>query len=50
MARHAGALGAVVYRRRVERVDIALDHERAEKLSRLAERVHVQPGTVESSS
>jgi hypothetical protein len=34
----------------VERVNITPGHERAEKLSRLAERVHVQPGTIESSS
>jgi predicted transcriptional regulator len=33
----------------VERVNITLDDERAEKLSRLAERMHVQPGTVARS-
>jgi len=33
----------------VERVNITLDDERAAKLSRLAERMHVQPGTVARS-
>lgn len=33
----------------VERLNITLDGERAEKLARLAERLHVQPGTVARS-
>lgn len=33
----------------VERLNITLDDEQAEKLSRLAERMHVQPGTVARS-
>ena len=33
----------------MERVNITLDDERAEKLSRLAQRMHVQPGTVARS-
>jgi hypothetical protein len=33
----------------VERLNITLDDERAEKLARLAERTHVQPGTVARS-
>ncbi len=33
----------------MERLNITLDDERAEKLSRLAERMHVQPGTVARS-
>jgi len=33
----------------VERLNITLDDERAAKLSRLAERMHVQPGTVARS-
>ncbi len=33
----------------MERVNITLDEERAEKLARLAERMHVQPGTVARS-
>jgi predicted transcriptional regulator len=38
-----------VYHQGVERLNITLDDERAEKLSRLAERMHVQPGTVARS-
>lgn len=30
----------------MERLNITLDDEKAEKLARLAERMHVQPGTV----
>jgi hypothetical protein len=33
----------------VERVNITLDDDQAAKLSRLAERMHVQPGTVARS-
>lgn len=33
----------------VERLNITLDDEYAEKLARLAERTHVQPGTVARS-
>jgi hypothetical protein len=33
----------------VERLNITLDDEQAEKLARLAERMHVQPGTVARS-
>jgi predicted transcriptional regulator len=33
----------------MERLNITLDHEQAEKLARLAERMHVQPGTVARS-
>ncbi len=33
----------------MERLNITLDDERAAKLSRLAERLHVQPGTVARS-
>jgi len=33
----------------VERVNITLDDEEAAKLTRLAERMHVQPGTVARS-
>jgi predicted transcriptional regulator len=33
----------------MERLNITLDDEQAEKLSRLAERMHVQPGTVARS-
>jgi predicted transcriptional regulator len=33
----------------VERLNITLDDEYAEKLSRLAERTHVQPGTIARS-
>lgn len=33
----------------MERVNITLDAESAEKLTRLAERMHVQPGTVARS-
>jgi hypothetical protein len=38
-----------VYDRRVERLNITLDDEQAEKLARLAERMYVQPGTVARS-
>ena len=38
-----------MYHPAVERVNITLDDERAEKLARLAERMHVQPGTVARS-
>jgi predicted transcriptional regulator len=38
-----------VYPGRVERLNITLDDERAEKLTRLADRMHVQPGTVARS-
>jgi hypothetical protein len=34
---------------RVERLNITLDDEYAEKLMRLAERTHVQPGTIARS-
>jgi predicted transcriptional regulator len=33
----------------VERLNITLEDEQAEKLSRLAERMHVQPGTIARS-
>jgi predicted transcriptional regulator len=33
----------------VERLNITLDDEYAEKLARLAERTHVQPGTIARS-
>lgn len=33
----------------MERLNITLDDERAEKLARLAERMHIQPGTVARS-
>ncbi|MBA2347714.1 MAG: hypothetical protein H0V81_05400 [Solirubrobacterales bacterium] len=33
----------------MERLNITLDDERAEKLARLAERTHVQPGTIARS-
>jgi hypothetical protein len=33
----------------VERLNVTLDDEYAEKLARLAERTHVQPGTVARS-
>ena len=33
----------------MERLNITLDDEYAEKLSRLAERTHVQPGTIARS-
>jgi predicted transcriptional regulator len=33
----------------VERINITLDDEQAEKLARLAERMHVQPGTIARS-
>jgi predicted transcriptional regulator len=33
----------------VERLNITLDDEQAEKLTRLADRLHVQPGTVARS-
>jgi hypothetical protein len=39
----------VVYTRTMERLNITLDDEPAEKLARLAERMHVQPGTVARS-
>ena len=35
--------------RSLERLNITLDDERSEKLARLAERMHVQPGTVARS-
>jgi predicted transcriptional regulator len=35
--------------RAVERLNITLDDEYAEKLARLAERTHVQPGTIARS-
>jgi hypothetical protein len=38
-----------VYAWGVERLNITLDDEPAEKLARLAERMHVQPGTVARS-
>jgi len=34
---------------RVERVNVTLEDEQAQKLLRLAERMHVQPGTVARS-
>jgi hypothetical protein len=33
----------------VERLNITLDDERAEKLARLADRMHIQPGTIARS-
>ena len=39
----------VVYARDVERLNVTLDDESAEKLARLAERMHLQPGTVARS-
>lgn len=33
----------------MERLNISLDDEHAERLNRLAERIHVQPGTVARS-
>jgi hypothetical protein len=33
----------------MERLNITLDHEQAEKLARLADRMHVQPGTIARS-
>jgi predicted transcriptional regulator len=33
----------------VERLNITLDDEQAEKLARLAERMHIQPGTIARS-
>ena len=38
-----------MYHGPVERLNITLDDEYAEKLARLAERTHVQPGTVARS-
>jgi len=38
-----------VYDPIVERLNITLDDEQAEKLTRLAERMYVQPGTVARS-
>ena len=38
-----------MYSALVERLNITLDDEHAEKLARLAERTHVQPGTVARS-
>jgi hypothetical protein len=38
-----------VYHGVVERLNITLDDEQAEKLARLADRLHVQPGTVARS-
>ena len=34
---------------RMERLNITLDDEEAEKLARLAERMHIQPGTIARS-
>lgn len=33
----------------IERLNITLDDEQAEKLARLADRMHIQPGTVARS-
>ena len=33
----------------MERINITLEDEQAEKLTRLAERMHVQPGTIARS-
>ena len=33
----------------VERLNITLDDEQAEKLARLADRMHIQPGTIARS-
>jgi hypothetical protein len=38
-----------VYDGVVERLNITLDEEQAEKLARLADRMHIQPGTVARS-
>jgi hypothetical protein len=38
-----------VYHSVMDRLNITLDGEQAEKLARLAERMHVQPGTVARS-
>jgi hypothetical protein len=38
-----------VYPLSVERLNITLDEEQAHKLARLAERMHVQPGTIARS-
>lgn len=38
-----------MYTGRVERVNVTLEDEQAQKLLRLAERMHVQPGTVARS-
>ena len=38
-----------MYRGGVERLNITLDPERAAKLARLADRTHVQPGTIARS-
>ena len=38
-----------MYHASVERLNITLDDEQAEKLARLAERLRVQPGTVARS-
>ncbi len=35
--------------RSVERLNITLDDEQAQKLARLADRMHVQPGTIARS-
>lgn len=56
-ARKAGQWFAVRYTRRafactifvVERLNITLDDEQAEKLARLADRMHIQPGTIARS-
>ena len=40
---------AYVYHGAVERLNVTLDAEYAEKLARLAERMHLQPGTVARS-
>jgi hypothetical protein len=42
-------LSRSVYTGIVERLNVTLDDESAEKLARLAERMHVQPGTVARS-
>lgn len=34
---------------RMERLNITLDDEQAEKLARLADRMHIQPGTIARS-
>jgi hypothetical protein len=39
----------VLYRPGVERLNITLDDEQAEKLTRLADRMHLQPGTLTRS-
>ena len=38
-----------VHLKLVERLNITLDDEQAEKLARLAERMHIQPGTIARS-